>query len=206
MPAAKLESSHPVRCRCGSVRGSLARTDVLNRCSCYCRSCHAFAHYLGRPDEILDAHGGTDIVQVRSRGLRFERGSESIACLGFTPGTLRWYARCCRTALANTPRSRTLPIAGVIHDCLHGEGAPPLDTAFGRVAMNVYAEEALSPPPARRLPQLLMIARLAPTALRARFDASYRRSPFRRGDGAPIAEQRLLREAERNALLARPPR
>jgi hypothetical protein len=203
MAAATLGEAHPIRCRCGSVAGSLVRGDVLNRCICYCQSCRAFAQFLGRASEILDAHGGTDIVQVRARALRFERGVEAIACMGFTPGTLRWYARCCRTALANTPRSRALPIAGVIHDCLHGEGAPPLDASFGPVAMNAYPQEALTPPPPRRRPQVWMIARLAPTALRARFDASYRRSPFFRGDGEPIAEQHVLSAEERAALFAR---
>jgi hypothetical protein len=30
--------NHPLQCRCGTVRGSVARSSGVNRCVCYCRS------------------------------------------------------------------------------------------------------------------------------------------------------------------------
>jgi hypothetical protein len=55
-----------LRCSCGRVRG-IARDvapSTINHCSCYCDDCQAFAHFLGRADAILDAHGGTEIAQM----------------------------------------------------------------------------------------------------------------------------------------------
>jgi hypothetical protein len=55
-----------LRCRCGEVRGFVADASprTVNRIVCYCDDCQAFAHRIGRAD-LLDAHGGSDIVQVR---------------------------------------------------------------------------------------------------------------------------------------------
>jgi hypothetical protein len=54
-----------LRCRCEEVRGSVSNASprTVNRVVRYCDDCQAFAHQLGRAD-LLDRHGGTDIVQV----------------------------------------------------------------------------------------------------------------------------------------------
>jgi hypothetical protein len=44
---------HSLQCRCGTLKGRVCRSHVANRCVCYCRDCQAFAHFLGRADEIL---------------------------------------------------------------------------------------------------------------------------------------------------------
>src|SRR5262249_25743113 len=71
-----------LRCRCGEVHGWLsgAAPDRVNRVVCYCDDCQAFLHQLDRSD-LLDAHGGTDIVQVAPAALRFDRGMQHIAGL-----------------------------------------------------------------------------------------------------------------------------
>ena len=58
------------RCRCGEVRGFVADASprTVNRVVCYCDDCQAFAHRLGRAD-LLDAHGGSDVVQVAPASL-----------------------------------------------------------------------------------------------------------------------------------------
>ena len=97
-----------LQCRCGEVRGVV--TDVspntVNRVVCYCDDCQAFLHHLGRAD-LLDAHGGSDIVQIAPASLSFVHGKERIVGLRLTPkGLYRWYASCCRTPLA-VSRSRS---------------------------------------------------------------------------------------------------
>lgn len=64
-----------LRCRCGQVEGTVsnASPESVNRIICYCDDCQAFLHHIGR-SELLDAHGGTDIVQVAPADLRFHRG------------------------------------------------------------------------------------------------------------------------------------
>ena len=101
-------------CRCGEVQGWVrgVAPSTVNRAICYCDDCQAFLHYLGRAD-LLDAHGGTDIVQVAPRAVTFERGTERIVGLRLTPkGLHRWYASCCKTPLGNT-MTPSLPFIGI---------------------------------------------------------------------------------------------
>lgn len=52
--------------------------------------------------DLLDAHGGTDLVQVAPACVAFDHGAEQIVGLRLAPkGMHRWYAACC-----NTPTSR----------------------------------------------------------------------------------------------------
>ncbi|HTO65548.1 MAG TPA: DUF6151 family protein, partial [Bradyrhizobium sp.] len=75
-----------VRCRCGEVRGVVTDPSprTVNRVVCYCDDCQAYAHQLGRAD-LLDAKGGSDIVQLAPATLRFTRGQERIAGLRLSP-------------------------------------------------------------------------------------------------------------------------
>jgi hypothetical protein len=59
-------------------------------------------HYLGRPD-LLDEHGGTDVVQVPPNMIAYDRGLEQIVGMRLSKkGMYRWYASCCKTPLGNT--------------------------------------------------------------------------------------------------------
>ncbi len=98
-----------VRCRCGEVVGVVtnASPQKVNRVICYCDDCQAFAHQLGRAD-LLNAQGGSDIVQVAPASLTFIKGQNRIAGVRLTPkGLFRWHTTCCNTPVGNTlgPRS-----------------------------------------------------------------------------------------------------
>ena len=47
-----------VRCECGKLRGMATDLEPasVNRAVCYCDDCQSFAHFLGRADDVLDAH------------------------------------------------------------------------------------------------------------------------------------------------------
>ena len=86
-----------VRCRCGEVVGLVtnASPQKVNRVVCYCDDCQAFAHQLGRAD-LLNAQGGSDIVQVAPASLTFTKGQDRIAGMRLTPkGLFRWHTTCC---------------------------------------------------------------------------------------------------------------
>jgi Family of unknown function (DUF6151) len=65
-----------VRCRCGEVVGVVANVAPrkVNRVVCHCDDCQAFAHRLGRAD-LLDEHGGSDIIQIAPASLALVRDS-----------------------------------------------------------------------------------------------------------------------------------
>src|SRR5437016_5861532 len=104
-----------LRCSCGEVQGYArnAGPGTVNRIVCYCDDCQAFLHHLGRT-YLLDAHGGTDIVQLAPASLVFDRGTDRIIALRLGPkGLYRWYASCCRTPLGNTV-GPTIPFVGIV--------------------------------------------------------------------------------------------
>lgn len=89
-----------------------ASADSVSHVVCYCDDCQAYAHYLGRAD-LLDAHGGSDIVQVAPASLSFVQGNERIVGVRLTPkGLYRWYASCCKTPVGNT-LSPSIPFVGI---------------------------------------------------------------------------------------------
>jgi hypothetical protein len=107
-----------LRCRCGAVEGVV--TDVAPAsCShviCYCRDCRVFARFLGG-DDFLDAHGGTEVVQVAPSQVRFTAGFDRLRSMRLSPkGLLRWYTDCCRTPIGNMI-SIKVPFVGLPSPC-----------------------------------------------------------------------------------------
>ena len=187
--------SHRFQCVCGTVAGEIAEPRRAMRAVCYCRDCRAYAHLLGHPERVLDALGGTDIVATHSKHVRFTQGAAALACLSLSPrGLLRWYASCCDTPIANTPRDAKLPYAGFVHTCL--ERPDPLERSFPRVEMRVNTKSALATPPRDNSVRAFarfaaMVARLAT----ARWRGDWRASPFFDAQGQPVAPVRVADRA-----------
>ena len=136
----------PIRCTCGSFRARLHNVGPKhgNRVVCYCNSCQAFAHYLGRADEILDQNGGSDIYQASPGRLEILEGKENLACVHLTEKpTLRWYTDCCKTPIGNTLNTSKLPFIGLLHSCLDSSASPDgLNGLVGPVRGRVNGENA----------------------------------------------------------------
>lgn len=104
-----------LRCACGTVRGVVADASArtCNRAVCYCDDCQTFARFLGR-DDVMNARGGTDIVQVAPSRLRFVAGQEQLRSMRLSPkGLLRWYTACCKTPAGNMLPSPRSPFVGI---------------------------------------------------------------------------------------------
>jgi len=132
-----------MHCRCGEVHGLVrgASPKAANRIVCYCDDCQAFAHYLGRAD-LLDEHGGTDIVQVAPASLSFDRGNDRIVGVRLKPkGLYRWYASCCKTPLGNTV-TPAIPFVGIVAQAFD---AP--DEAFGKPTGGIMGKFAVGTAP-----------------------------------------------------------
>lgn len=175
---------HTVQCQCGSVRGHIHGKGASNRVVCYCSDCRAFARFLGCPDGMLDAHGGTAIVHVAQPRLHLSRGKEQLAALRLTPGgMIRWYARCCNSPIGNTLANPRLAFLGVIEVALDPS---KLDADFGTriVAVNTASATGATKPRAHGLPGTML--RLLWILVGARVSARYRRSPLFDASGSPI--------------------
>src|SRR5206468_7222015 len=135
---------------CGQVRGRVknAGPRTVNRVVCYCDDCQAFLHHLGRAD-LLDAHGGSDIVQVAPASLAFHQGTDRIVGLRLAPkGLYRWYASCCNTPVGNAV-GPAIPFVGIIAG--PSAGRPAARTPFS-VSRLPPSSDGTRSAPRRRAP------------------------------------------------------
>jgi len=194
--------NHPLQCRCGTLKGYVGEPEKVNRCVCYCRDCQAFAHFLGRANEILDSKGGTDIFQTTSSRLTLTAGAEMLACMRLTEnGLMRWYARCCNTPIGNTLANMQMSFVGLTHNCLEN-GGKSLDDSFGPVRMLVNTKSAKEEVRSNSMAAIGGMMRIMGMLLRARVNGSYKRtvffSPHTR---APVATPKVLSRDERETLM-----
>lgn len=138
---------------------------------------------------------------IRSMTHRFQctcgqvRG-EILACVSLSPrGLLRWYAACCGTPIANTPRDWRLPYVGLMHVCLRQPD--PLERSFPQVDMRVNTKSAHGAVPrdtglAGKLRFLRMVVRLAGM----RVTGAYRSTPLFSRSGEPVAAPRVVAREE----------
>lgn len=157
----------------------MTRPELGTRAVCYCRDCQAFARFLGPPDGMMDAMEGTEIVAVRPHFVTLTQGQDHLACVSLSPkGTLRWYTRCCKTPIGNTPRSIGVPHVGLIHTCLEGSG-PSLESSFGAVRMRVNTQSARGKPPPNSVTTFASaMVRFMTSMAWARLSGRYRTNPF----------------------------
>lgn len=194
---------HPLQCRCGTVRGRVDRPELANRAVCYCSSCQAFAHFLGKPGDILDSQGGSDVIQVLPKNVTLTQGADALACLRLTDkGMLRWYADCCRTPIGNTLDSPKLSFVGLLHSCLETTGVP-IGSSFGGVRARVNTQGAFGVPKPKTTGMGRVLWWFVTNVLKARINGSYRQTPFFFADtGKPRVPPRVLNREELDRVLA----
>jgi hypothetical protein len=194
---------HPLQCRCGTIQGFVTDTKAANHAVCYCRDCQAFAHFLGQEGEVLDARGGSEVVQTAPQNIRFTQGVGSLACMRLTEkGLLRWYADCCKTPIGNTLATPGLSFVGLLHSCLQNS-RQPIEQSFGpvRTWANTAGAKGEPKPKAAGLPRTIVW--FLRTTLKARITGGYKNTPF--FDilrATPIVQPRVLSEAERARIMA----
>lgn len=191
-----------IQCQCGNLQGQVDEPKTINRVTCYCRDCQAFAHFLGRGHDILDCHGGTDIVQMLPKHISFSQGTEYLACMRLTEtGLLRWYTTCCNTPIGNTLPSHTLSFIGVVHNCLESPTVK-LDDVCQVERMHVNTENAKGDPKPKQSGQMKTIIRSLLMVLKARISGSYKQNPFFIIDvGIPIVTPKILSSQEHEDLM-----
>lgn len=179
--------SHRFQCRCGQLQGLLEQPGRSARAVCYCLDCQTYAHLLGEPQSVLDPLGGTDVVAMAATQVRFTAGTQALACLSLSPrGLLRWYASCCHTPIANTPRNWKLPYVSLPYASLSRADAAARD--LPAVRMHVNTKSAHGPTP--RHEGMGAIARFLGLVARlstARVAGRYKPTPFFDGAGAPVS-------------------
>lgn len=190
--------THPLRCRCGALQGQIALGGPTSRMVCYCKDCQAFARYLGPAGNVLDAQGGSDVVQLAPHRIRITRGIEHLAVMRLSSkGMLRWYAACCRTPVGNTMTRRNMPFTGLLAQCLD---SAPLDASFGPVGATANTQSALGEPKPRAFGLPGALLRILRIVAGSRLSGKYKVNPFFTAAGTPVAEPTVLTEDQRARL------
>jgi hypothetical protein len=197
-----MSTSAEFRCRCGEVRGVVAGASprTVNRVVCYCGDCQAFVHRLGRAD-LLNAQGGSDIVQLAPASLSFVQGQERIRGLRLTPkGLYRWYASCCNTPVGNT-LTPAVPFVGVIVSAFD-QGSQRSDDVFGPPVGAILGKHAIGePPPGSTGINLSLLLRALGKLFGWRLSGKAWPHPFFTRDSAqPVYPLYVLSQEEREAL------
>ncbi|MDR7152061.1 hypothetical protein J2W49_004037 [Hydrogenophaga palleronii] len=195
-------STHPLRCRCGTLQGHVELNGISNRMVCYCLDCQTFARFLGRPEDVLDAQGGSEVVQTAPHRIRITQGAEQLAVMRLSDqGMLRWYAACCRTPVGNTMPRPSFPFTGLLSTCLD---TLPLTPSFGPVRARANTTSAAGEPKPRAFGMAGAVLRILSIVLHSRLTGRYRDTPFFTAAGAPVAQPTVL-SAEARARLRPPP-
>jgi len=191
----------PLRCRCGHVHAHAldVSPSTTNYVVCYCHDCRAYLRWLGRND-LLDAGGGTQIVQMARGRVVFDQGLDAVQCMRLSDkGLFRWYASCCRTPVGNS--IPVVPFLGVSTGFFDPDAAerwtrelPPLVRVQSRSACGpVRSDTAPAFPMFLRITRLLLGWAIRGLGGNTLFDAKTRK---------PRVEPRVLTRAERDALRA----
>lgn len=171
-----------------------------------CVDCQTFARWLGTEENILDEVGGTDLYQTTPARVRITEGHDKIRCARLSPkGTLRFYASCCRTPIANSAASPGMPfvsIYGAFSD--HDAAGISRNDALGPVKLRIQAKGATGPAPAGSHETIGKgtLAGMAAGLLWDRVRGQHRPNPLRNDDGSLPHEPEVVPKDERARLLA----
>lgn len=192
--------SIPLRCTCGAFQGEVDPAPTYARARCYCKDCQAYAHHLGNAGQILDSHGGTDIVATLPAAVRITAGLEQLACLTLTAkGPLRWYAACCRTPIGNTARDHKTPYLGIVGRSLSAP-ASELDAAFGPASIALNTGSARGGVASTPVATFLGVLQIMGHALIARMAGRHKVTPFfDTTSGKPVKAPQALSAEQRQA-------
>jgi hypothetical protein len=193
--------THPLKCACGALTGSVDREHLSSHSICYCQDCQAFARFLRREADLLDAAGGFEVIQVLPKDVRFHDGVQRLACMRLSAsGLFRWYAACCNTPIGNTPATSKIPFVGLARACL-GSPGPTVDQSFGPIRFCAFTSGARCMPKSKPFGMPGFALWLVRNRLRARFTGGFRYNPFFDTTvDLPVVDPRVLLPTERDEL------
>jgi hypothetical protein len=187
-------NTHPIKCKCGTVRGELQGKGLDNRIICYCTDCRAYVRFLGRDADVLDAQGGVEIVQVAQPRVKFLQGTDRLEAVRLSEkGMIRWYASCCNTPIGNTMANPKVSFIGLIHSALDSDR---MNQDFGATVAKLNTTTALGDPKPAQSGLPGTIARFMWMIVTTRLSGRYKDSELFNQAGAPRVKPKLLAPEE----------
>jgi hypothetical protein len=199
-----------LKCECGSLKGIITEVSpTLNRRTvCLCRDCQAYAHYLGGVQKILDENGGTDVTPFHPAKIQLTEGLENLDCVRLSSdGMIRWFAKCCKTPIANSTPNAKIPFAGVMHTIFDFSKDPwQREQKLGPITRRMFGKYGIGKlPPGTHMgmPPEMMFSTLK-FALVGLLKGLSKPSPFFDArTGKPTVEPKVLSDAEYDVLISK---
>ncbi len=192
-----------IGCKCGKVSAEIrgASSLTVNRARCYCRDCQASAEYFGAED-ILDEHGGTQVVQTVPSRIEVKNGWGQVGCLRLSErGLMRWYAKCCGAPLANTVADPKVSFVGFLQTAIREpENVLELEKLIGPCRFRVNTEAARGAK-IERFGYRRSLIKIMTGVLVGKLTGAYKKDPFFDSEtGKPIVSPKVLSEQETDSL------
>lgn len=190
-----------LRCQCGTLRGQVDLGKAYGRAICYCKDCQSYARMLEHERDVLNRRGGTELIATLPASIRFTAGIDQLACLTLTDkGPLRWYAACCQTPIANTPKDPKVAYLSLIRACLVSQSAA-LDQSTGPVRIALNTPSARGKVARTPIATFFGMARIFKNILKARWTGHDQKNPFFvPGSGRPIRQPEPFKSTRNDAL------
>jgi len=136
-------------CVCGTVKGTLKVVpNAFFHVQCLCCDCQNFASHLNNQKNILDEHGGSDLLQTYPQFMTITQGKEKIYGVQLAnKGLFRWYTACCNMPLANTMNSSTVPFVGVTVTLMKFSSEQEKRQTLGPITMKAFGKYAIGEMP-----------------------------------------------------------
>ena len=189
-----MQIMHRIQCKCGALHGHIQGTGTCSRVVCYCSDCRSFAEFLACSNDVLDQHGGTEIVQLAQPRVVFSHGKEHLAAVRLSEkGMVRWYAACCKTPIGNTLANPKVSFIGLIHSSLDPS---KMEEDFGKNIAKVNVDSAIGDPKPEQQGLIGTILRFFWIVLSMRIGSKYRRSQLFNQSGELIVSPVILTAEE----------
>lgn len=139
----------PLECSCKTVKGSLKVVPgSFFHVQCLCCDCQSFASHLNNQEQILDEHGGTELIQTYPAYMKIIEGHDKVACVQLhEKGLYRWYTECCNMPLANTMASSSVPFVGVSVKLMKFNNEQEKVKLLGPITMKAFGKYAVGEMP-----------------------------------------------------------
>ncbi len=184
-----------LQCSCQTVKGTVNIVPgSFFHVACLCCDCQSHAAHLNNKDNILDAHGGTELVQTYPAHMEITQGQDNIACVQlYKKGLYRWHTTCCNMPFANTMNSSKIPFVGIPVQLMQFESVsektrilgPITMKAFGKYAIGEMPEDVHAKFPISYIPKILGFM------IKGMFGKKNSPSPFFK-NGTPVKKVRAL--------------
>ncbi len=184
-----------LQCSCATIKGTVNIVqDSFFHVACLCCDCQNYAAHLKNKKNILDEHGGTDIVQTYPAHMKITQGQDNIACVQLkTKGLYRWHTTCCNMPLANTMNSSKIPFVGLPVQLMQFSSELEKTHILGPVTMKAFGKYAIGNMPKdvhARFP-ISYIPKILGFMIKGMFGKKNNPSPFFK-DGVPVKKAVIL--------------